>query len=113
MNTVDIMDSGHFLFIVTLCMDRAAAVFPLAMRSRAEDVFTRLLPWAALLPFFEAGALRRAVFAGRKRRPGCSGLVRALWRHELGDLAMGFRFSYTAEQGGGAGSALPIGATPF
>ena len=52
----------------------------------AEDVFTGVLPWAAILPSFGTGALQKAVFVGRKKRLGCSGLVRALWRHRLGDI---------------------------
>jgi L-asparagine oxygenase len=51
-----------------------------------DDVFTRILPWRAILSSFSVSALQRAVFAGRKRRFGCSGLVRAMWRHEKGDI---------------------------
>ena len=49
-------------------------------------MFTGVFPRGSILPSFGAGALQRAVFAGRKRRLGCSGLVRALWCHELGDI---------------------------
>lgn len=52
----------------------------------AADVCTRVLPWAAILPSMSSSVMRRAIFAGRKRRRGCSGLVRALAHHEEGDV---------------------------
>jgi L-asparagine oxygenase len=52
----------------------------------AGDVFTRVLPWAAILPSFELLALQRAVFAGRRRRFGCCSLVRAMSHYETGNI---------------------------
>jgi L-asparagine oxygenase len=51
-----------------------------------SGVFTRVLPWTAILPSVGLLALERAVFAGRKRRFGCSSLVRAMSRHETGNV---------------------------
>lgn len=48
----------------------------------ARDVFTRVLPWAAILPSVGLSALQRAVFGGRKRRFGCCSLVRAMSVHQ-------------------------------
>lgn len=44
----------------------------------ADDVCTRILPWVNVTPALGAINMRKAVFAGRKKRIGCSGLVRAL-----------------------------------
>jgi alpha-ketoglutarate-dependent taurine dioxygenase len=52
----------------------------------AGDVFTRILPWTAVLPSFGKSALQRAVFAGRKKRFGSSGLVRAMCQCESSEL---------------------------
>jgi hypothetical protein len=47
----------------------------------AEDVFTQVLRWTVVTPLLGTIDMRKAVFTGRKRRIGCSGLVRAMSRH--------------------------------
>ena len=84
--------SGHYGFgAFPLHSDLAHWTLPpryflLRCVAGADDVFTRILPWTAILPSFGGRALKRAVFTSRKRRFGCSGLVRALWDHETGDI---------------------------
>jgi L-asparagine oxygenase len=51
-----------------------------------REVFTRVLPWTAVLASVGLSVLQRAVFAGRKRRLGCCSLVHAMSRHEKGNV---------------------------
>ena len=41
-------------------------------------MFTNLLQWADITKFISTSTLRRAVFTVRKKRDGCSGLLRAV-----------------------------------
>jgi hypothetical protein len=47
----------------------------------AENVGTLVLPWKEVTPALGSLDMGKAVFTGRKKRPGTSGLVRALSRH--------------------------------
>lgn len=60
--------------------------FILRCISPAEDVCTLALPWAAVTPALASIDMRKAVFTGRKRRAGCSGLVRAMSRQASQDI---------------------------
>jgi L-asparagine oxygenase len=44
----------------------------------AEDVCTLMLPWATITPALGSIDMRKAVFTGRRKHRGCSGLVRAM-----------------------------------
>src|SRR5437879_606504 len=48
----------------------------------SNDVFTHVLAWTPIVELVGATALRKAVFAGRRRRIGYSGLVRAMSHHD-------------------------------
>jgi L-asparagine oxygenase len=80
--------SGHYgLGIFPLHSDLAHWAIPpryLLLRCvvGSSDVFTHLLPWTPIVELMGAAALRRSVFAARKRRVGCSGLVRAMSYHD-------------------------------
>jgi hypothetical protein len=52
----------------------------------AEEVCTLLLPWATVMPMLGSIDMRKAVFTARKKRSGCSGLVRAMSRHAREDI---------------------------
>jgi len=52
----------------------------------AENVGTLVLPWSAVIPELGSIDMRKAVFTARKKRAGCSGLVRALSRHAGTDI---------------------------
>jgi L-asparagine oxygenase len=76
--------SGHYgLGVFPLHSDLAHWAVPpryLLLRSLIGscDVYTHVFPWAPIVKLFGAPALRKTVFGARKRRPGCSGLVRAM-----------------------------------
>lgn len=48
----------------------------------AEDVCTLTLPWAKITPALGSIDMSKAVFTGRKKRPGYSGLVRGISFHD-------------------------------
>jgi L-asparagine oxygenase len=52
----------------------------------SDDVFTHVLPWTRMVGSLGAPALRKAVFATRKRKAGSSGLVRALSRYHQAEV---------------------------
>jgi L-asparagine oxygenase len=52
----------------------------------AEDVFTNLLPCTYIVRVVGTSTLRKAVLRIRKRRFGCSGLVRALSSHQKEEI---------------------------
>jgi L-asparagine oxygenase len=80
--------SGHYGFgTFPVHTDLAHWALPplyLLLRSvvGADDVFTHVLPWEPIVGLVGAATLRTAVFASRKRKIGCSGLVRAMSHHE-------------------------------
>jgi hypothetical protein len=47
----------------------------------SNDVFTNILPWTPITNIVGRSSMQKAVFTGRNRRVGCSGLVRALTQH--------------------------------
>jgi alpha-ketoglutarate-dependent taurine dioxygenase len=80
---------GHGLF--PLHTDLAHWVLPpryLLLRCLvgAEDVFTNLLPSKYALDLVGKAALQKAVFRGRRREYGCSGLVRAISYHHQEEI---------------------------
>jgi L-asparagine oxygenase len=80
--------SGHYgLCAFPLHTDLAHWALPphyflLRCVAGSNDVFTLVLDWAPIVEMLGAAALRKAVFAARKRRIGYSGLVRAMSDHE-------------------------------
>jgi len=56
--------------------------FVLRCINPAEEVCTLVLPWEKVRPALGSIDMAKAVFFGRKKRPGYSGLVRAMCRHE-------------------------------
>jgi len=60
--------------------------FVLRCINPAEDVCTLALPWAAVTPALGSIDMRKAVFGARKKRAGCSGLVRAMSRQAGQDI---------------------------
>lgn len=52
----------------------------------AEEVCTLILPWATVMPMLGSIDMRKSVFTARKKRSGCSGLVRAMSRHAGEDI---------------------------
>jgi hypothetical protein len=80
--------SGHFgLGVFPLHTDLAHWAVPphyflLRCVAGSNDVLTRVLSWTPIVESVGAAVLRKAVFAARKKRIGCSGLVRAMSQHE-------------------------------
>lgn len=84
--------SGHYgLGIFPLHTDLAHWAVPpryLLLRCLvgSSDVFTHLFPWTLIVESVGASALRKALFGTRKRRVGCSGLVRAMSHHDGSEI---------------------------